>query len=793
MEGYTKEDSFFKTEKPFDLKEYVLRLLRLWPLGLGSLILCLAGAVFYLRYATPQYHIRAKLLIEDEKKTGATGPGGDMLDLGGLLGVKSSVDNEAEVLKTRFLMDQLVRDMELFVTWYRKDPIKDVELDQAPYAFKVEQLADSLKSTLIDFEQVDDNRFSLKYEDPVEEVKVEITVPFGQTFALPNLGRFQVLRNGRSPVGEDADYKYALGISSIDGKIAGLRELLAVEVTNKLASTIDLTFDYPLPAKGERILNSFIEEYINQNIQDKNRIADSTIAFIDERILLVNSELDAIEGSIQGFMQGSGLANISEQSRLMLGTSSEYIKQLADIETRIQMLDAIEGQLGADSNARIIAGAVLADDGAFNELINRFNTLNLERERLLLSYTPDNPIVRNMDARIASVRRDVLAYIKSARSNLTVNKREVEKNTSALEGNIRQVPAQERAFLDLSRQQQIKQELYVFLLQKREETAVAKTSNVAGIRIIDPPKSDVRPFSPKKLMVLAAALFIALAIPVGWIYAEDLLDTTVKSRRDVEKRTQVPIVGEIAHNPEEQERVAFNASRSAIAEQFRGMRTNLQFLLGSKEGGKVVLVTSGQPGEGKTFVSLNISRVLALSGKKVLLLEFDLRKPKLSAVFNTYGRSGLTNYLVNPEGEAFHKMLIRGGDFEDNLWFLPSGPIPPNPAELILGGQLDVFFETVRREFDIIVVDAPPIGAVTDAQLLSTYSDVCLYLVRCGVTPYDLLTIPEELRTSQRIKNMGIVLNDISEHAPGYYGYGYYHQEDMERSWWKRLLKRLKR
>lgn len=773
-------------KEQFNIREFLLRLIRLWPLGMASLVICIAGAYFYLRFRTPDYHINAKLLIEDEKKTGAS-TAGQVLDLGGLLGARSSVDNESEVLSTRFLMEQLVRDMELFVTWYDKGTFRDVEFDKAPYEFIAEEFADSVKTTDIDFVQLSSDQFQLEYVDPSSKETVVSKFRFGQSFELPRFGRFQVLRNARSPTTTNERHIYGLKISSVDAVVSAFRSLLTIELTNKAASTIALTFDYPVPAKGERILNGYIKEYINQNIKDKNRIADSTIAFIDERILLVNAELNSIEGNIQGFMQNSGLANISEQSKLLLGTSTEYVKQLADLETRIQMLDAVQKQLQGDSAARIVAGAALADDPTFNELVTRYNTLNLDRERLLLSYTADNPVVRNADGRIASVRQDVLGYIKSARSNLEVNRRELEKSTTALQGNIRQVPAQERAFLDLSRQQQIKQELYVFLLQKREETAVAKTSNIAGIRIIDPPKSEVSPFSPNSVVVFAVAIFFALAIPLGWIYAQDLLDTKVQSRRDVEKRTQVPIVGEIAHNPEEKDLVAFNASRSAIAEQFRGLRTNMQFLLGGSKGGKVVLVTSSQPGEGKSFISLNLARVQAVSGKNVLLLEFDLRKPKLSAVFNTYGRTGLTNYLVNPDGD-YHKLLIQGGDFEESLWFLPSGPIPPNPSELILSGQLDQFFAAVRDEFDLIIVDAPPIGAVTDAQLLSAYSDVCLYLVRCGITPHDLLALPEELRVTQRIKNVGIVLNDISEHAPGYYGYGYYYHEGKRRTWWEKLL-----
>ncbi|SEM81516.1 capsular exopolysaccharide family [bacterium A37T11] len=776
-------DLEFNLNSPFNLKEYIFRLIRLWPLAVGGILFCFAFGFLYLKSAIPEYHVNAKLLIEDEKKTGESNIS-DMLDLGGLLGAKSSVDNEAEVLQTRILMDELVRDLKLNVIWFEKGPLRDKELYLSPFNLIVEHLKDSIITTDFDVTLLGNSKFRLDYEDPHTKNDLSKEGIFGQPFELEGFGLFRLNNEHSAKMNSEKNYMFTL--SSIDAKVAELQGNLVVTVTNKLASTVDIVFDYPVSAKGEKILRTYIDEYIRQNFRDKSRIADSTIEFIDKRITLVNQDLDLIEGKIQGFMQGSGLANISEQSKLLFSNSSEYIKQLADIQTKIQTIVSVENQLKDPKNYnKIIAGSVLADDPGFTGMINRYNEINLQRERALLSYTEENPFIQNMDQQINSVRQDIQAFIKSTKINLEISQEETKKNINLLEGNIRQVPAQERSFLDFSRQQQIKQDLYVFLLQKREETAVAKTSNMAGIRIIDPPKAEYVPFSPRKSLVFAAALLIGLLIPSGWIYLQDLLDTTVQSRKDVEKRTQVPIVGEISHNQGEEE-VPFNASRSAIAEQFRGLRTNLQFLLGSEKN-KVILVSSGQPGEGKSFISLNLARVYAVSGKKVLLLEFDLRKPKLSATFNTYGHTGITNYLVNPDMN-YRDILVVSDVVTGQLSFAPSGPIPPNPSELILNGRLLQFFEQVRKDFDYIIVDAPPVGAVTDAQLLSEYSDVCLYLVRCGVTPHEVLNIPEDLRINKKIKNVGIVLNDISDHAPGYYGYGYYHSEDEKKGWLKKLF-----
>ncbi|MCL4640029.1 MAG: polysaccharide biosynthesis tyrosine autokinase [Pseudosphingobacterium sp.] len=778
------ESVFLSDQQPeaFNIKEYIQKLLRAWPIGVLGLAFSFCLAIIYLLYVVPQYHINAKILIQDDKKTGGQA-GATMMDLTSLLGGKSSVDNEVEVLNTRYLMDRLVRDKQLNFTWYQSEGIKTRELDKDPFWIEVYELSDSIRGTTFDFVIQDERSFELKYEDPIDEIDKEVTLKFDTPFDLPHFGRLSINRIGKlDNASLNADL--SLNITSVDAKVEAMKGALSVSTTNKLASIIDVQLDYPLPAKGERILKGFIDEYIQQDIRDKSRIADSTIKFIDERILLVNQELNGIEGNIQTFMQGRGLANISEQAKLLLESNTDYIKQLSEIENKIQVMNAVERLLNEPGNQRLVSGSILADDQTFMSLLSSYNSLNLERERLLLSYTPDNPFVTNIDQRINSVKENILKYIQSTRNNLQVSKQEIERNTGKIRGNIRDVPAQERQFLDLSRQQQLKQELYLYLLQKREETAVANTSNIAGIRVIDPPKAEYLPFSPKKRMILAAAFLFALAIPVAYVYAQDLLNTKVQNRKDVEKRTKLPIIGEFTHNPTAVDLIEFKSSRSALAEQFRALRTNLQFML-PKPTDKVILVTSGMPGEGKSFTSLNLANVYAYSGKEVLLLEFDLRKPKLSKTYTGLSSVGISNYIVD-QSLSLDDMINTVGD-TGNLYFGACGPIPPNPAELIMSERVEQMIQEARERFDIIIIDAPPLGAVTDGQLLSTYADVTLHLVRANYTPHELIGLPEDMRREAKIKNMAIILNDVSENAGGYYGYnyGYYHAEETKGRWWK--------
>jgi len=768
-----------RTENIFDFRSYLERMIKDRYIFFASFIVCFGIAFVYLRYATPRYDIKAKLLIEDEKKGSGSLSAVAAMDFGKLLGGGSSVDNEIEVIKTRYLMDRLVKRMQLNFIWFRPGDIRDVELDDAPIQVQVKHLQDTLLQTEFNVEIKDKNSFLLSYEDPNTDKKYNLNLSFNKFFSLPNIGTF-LFKNEHG----FSEKKSKLIIRSVDAQVSTLRGLLTAEITNKLASTIDIQFDYPLTKKGERILNGYIGEYIEQNQRDKSKIADSTIAFIDERILLVNSELNDIEGNIQAFMQEKGLANITEQSKILFQSSSDYIKQLAEVEGKIEVINSLEELLNQENNKRLVAGTVLTEDRYFSTLMSSYNNLNLEKERLLLSFTPDNPYVANVNKRIESVKQDILTYFRNTRGNLEVSRKEIERNATRLQGNIKQVPAQERAFLTLSRQQQLKQELYLFLLQKREETALANTSNIAGIRIIDPPKAANIPFSPKKIVVFFAAMLFTIIIPIGKIYLENILNNKVVNRADIEKRTNVPIVAEFSHNTTGNDLIEFQSSRSVLAEQFRSLRTNLRFMM-PQPTDKVILVTSGMPSEGKSFTSLNLANVYAVSGKKVLLLEFDLRKPKLSKTYTNVKKVGISNYIVD-SSLSLDDILTAVGDTK-NLYFGACGPIPPNPAELILSERIDQMMREAKERFDYIVIDAPPIGAVTDGQLLSVYCDVVLYVVRVNYTPHALMELPENVRRDGKMKNMAIVLNDVREGAGGYYGYnyGYYHTDERKQAWWK--------
>jgi len=777
------QSNFFDREgsgAPFDIKEYGGKFIRVWPLGLLSLIFCIAIAFGYLLLATRTFHINAKILIH--KKSG--GQSDALIDLNTMLGAKSSVDNEVEILNTKFLMDRLVRDEQFNIRWFAIKRLKKVEMDVDPYKIKIHAINDSIPAIEFDFSVKDVNNFKLHYIDPKSKEDKQDVFQFDKPFYLPNFGEFSIIKTEKNDH-TDPDKKYSFIITSYDTATETLRRSLTINTTNKLASTIDIRLDYPLSAKGERILSGYIKEYIREDIKSKSRIADSTIKFIDERTLMVSTELSSIEADIQEFMEEHGLTDMSEQTKLLLKSKADYDWQVADFENKIQIMNAVEELLYEEDNRHLLPGSILGDDQTFSSLLSSYNSLSMERERLLLSYTQDNPFILNLDQRITTVKQDILKYIQTSRNNLKMNGTVIERNADRIKGDIRDVPAQERQFLDLLRQQQLKEELYLYLLQKREEIAVSNTSNIAGIRVIDPPKSEGAPFSPKRSVVLFVAVVFALAIPVTYIYLSDLLNTKVQNRKDIEKHTQVPVIAELSHNTSNIDLIEFTSSRLALAEQFRALRMNLQFMM-PKPSDKVILVISGIPGEGKSFTSLNLANIYAASGKKVLLLEFDLRKPKLSKTYAGLNKVGISTYIVDQS--LILNDFIHSVDDKGNLFFGASGPIPPNPAELILSPRVAQMIKDAKEQFDFVIIDAPPLDAVRDGQLLSEYADVTLYLVRANYTPQELLGLPEDIRQEGKIKNMAIILNDSNKDASAYYGYNYAHHisnGEGKKVWWK--------
>jgi capsular exopolysaccharide family len=760
--------------------EFLGKLRANWHWFLICALIGLGAAFIHLRYSTPVYKINAKVLVTDERKGSAgAGQGVFMGDLSTLFGGVNSVDNEAEILKTRFLMEQVVEKLNAQVKYFTAGSIRDVEIDDSPFYITLLN-TDSLRGATYQLIPSDSLSFLVSAEG------FETKVAFDEPVTLPEIGTIVFTRNEGFPL-DDRIYKFE--VVPLSARVAEYMDRLSVAVTNKQVSIIDLAFDYPIKAMGENILRTVIETYTENNLKDKNTIADSTISFIDNRLLLVSRELDEVEDNIQTFRQDQKVADITVQAQLLLENSSQTLNELAKVETQLNVLNNLRNYLEDEANQRVLPSAVLPEDVVFTALVDRYNMLLLDRDRQLLSATPDNPTVQNLDQQLRNLRDDMLNNLRNTERRLEITRREIRRKTGQLESQVRDVPATQRRFLDMARQQQIKQELYIYLLQKREETAISKTANIPSSRVIDPPKAAALPFSPRRSITLLAGLLAGLFIPLGSIYIKNLLNTRIRSKEDIARYTEVSIVGEISHNTKTGTLVVSQDSRSAIAEQFRTLRTNLSFYL-SQPDQKTILLTSSMSGEGKSFVALNMAMIFAISGKRVALMEMDLRKPNISVKLDAPNEIGFTNFVI--DDQLTPTRIVTKSGVHENLFLIGSGPIPPNPAETILSSRLDELMDYLKERFDYVIIDAPPVGLVTDAQLLAKYADLSLYLVRQGYTYKNQLQIVDDLYRNKKIKQLAILVNDIDPKSNygyggyGYgYGYGYYEDSKADKPWWK--------
>ncbi|TKC13058.1 polysaccharide biosynthesis tyrosine autokinase [Pedobacter polaris] len=766
-------------EISIDLKQILAKLIDKWIWFVVSVPICLLATFLYVRYTAPIYQINSKLLVIDQGKGGsAAGKVSGLMDLGGLMGNNNSVENEVEILKSRFLVEQVVREMNLNIVYNAKGKIGVREIYNPPFILEIVKRLDTIQDIQLKVEKFGANKFKV-ITNGIEKEVLE-----GEIFTLNNIGQIKLISN---PIFTFSNNEYLVDIHSLDSRVASLMANITVAPVNKQVSIINLGLKYPVPQKGEDILNVLIKKYTQANISDKNAIADSTGKFIKERLAVISGELSGVENNVEDYKQKFKLADMSEQGKLLVQTTGQLTSELAAAETQVSILNQLEEYLKDEANnKRVFPSSLIAQDLVFSNMMSQYNALLLEREKLLLGVTEESPFVQNIDTQIIGLRRGILSNIQSAKNSVMVTRNRLRNQLSSAEGQINSVPAVEKNYLQLARNQQIKQELYIFLMQKAEETAISKTANMAIAKIVDPPKSSVVPISPKKNVIYLFGFLAGIILPSGLIFLREVLNVSIKVKEDVSGLTRVPIVGEISHNLSDDNLIVANQSRSAISEQFRALRTNLSFYLKNVDE-KVILLTSSMSGEGKSFTAINLGNILALAGKKVLLMEMDLRKPGLAVKLGIANDIGFSNYTIREDIKIAD--IIKPLAINKNMFFISSGPLPPNPAETIMSEHTAPLMEELKKQFDYIILDAPPVGIIADAQLLANYADVTLYLVRQGVTKKDQLKIVEDLYQANKMKNMGIVVNDISGKYDGYgYGYGNYGQE-KEQGWFKKLVK----
>lgn len=770
----SEQDPFLNDSDPESgqsLKAFVSKIIAHWYLFLIGVTLCIFLSVLYSKFANVSYLIYAKIMVKDEKQQGG-GMKGLMADmeLGSLLGGSTDSESELEILTSRTLMTKVVKKLQLNVTHGIKGKLRALEVEDSaiPYTVSFVSQGDSLSAMEYTIDKVNEHQF--RFRNNTEDI--DIIGSFGKPIVLP---QYTIILHKKQNFKLDKSFQsfaftFTLSIQSIQTRTAQLLSGINAETTTKQGPVISLSLKYAVPGKGEQILQTLIDLYMKDNLEDKQKMADSTLNFIDAQLAGVSTGLKGIEGQIEEFKTDNELADMGAQSQELVKNVSDYYVKLNAIDMQLSLVKKISSNINNPKNKQIIPNTLNVNDPVFIQYAGIYNQLILKRQAELLNYTEDNPLVKNLDIQIENARVNLLRGFEAFQDNLFETKKQLLKENNALIGQVRKVPKKERVYLDYTRQQNLQQQLYLYLLQKRAETAISRTSTFGNSQIIDGAKSADAPFTPKKKVIYLGGLLAGLILPFAYLSLRDMLNTRIQTKQDITKAVNLPITGEIGHNPDGQNLVIDAKSRSIISEQFRALRTNLQFLF-SGDGSKVVLITSSMSGEGKSFISLNLATALAITEKKVVLLEFDLRKPRLSANIGMDNKVGFSNYIKSDSIDI--KNVIKQTLIHPNVYILPSGPIPPNPAELLLDEKVGKMMEELKGQFDYIIIDTAPVGLVADALLLESTADLTLYVVRQKVTYKSQLHIIDELARSKKIRKASLVVNDISSEASSYYGYSY--------------------
>lgn len=788
-------------KEDFDLRMVLEKYLIHWQWFILGAFLCLTLAYVYLRYATPQYQASTTILVKDEKKGGMLSELSAFSDLGLGSALKSNVDNEIEILKSRTLVESTIKALKLNVGLIAYGNVKSTEAyKDAPIKVDfINQKPDFFKSRmLLNFVAITPDSFTLESKIKTAEVSVlaqnKKEYRYGEIIAT-SLGDFIVTKPIVLNKLIKKDFQSIdISVSPIDEVTRGYLARIKVNPISKTSSVVEISITDPIVKRAEVFLDKMIQIYNADAAADKNFISENTSKFIADRLLLITQELDGVEQDVESFKKSNSLTDIESEAKLFIEGSSEYNKLSVQNEIKLNVVSSMLNFLKKSTNADLLPANLISGEGDAGELINSYNQLILERNRILKSATVLNPTVVTLDQQIASLKSNVAESLSRMQSSLNIQKRNLEGQEGLLDSKIGKIPVQERQFRVIARQQKVKEELYLYLLEKREETAISLAATAPNARVIDAAKASMIPVSPKKNIIYLAALLLGLLIPFGIIYLKDLLDTKVKTRLDIADRFNIPFLGDIPKSLTPSE-IIDTTSRTSTAEALRIVRANLDFMLNQVPDGraKSIFLTSTIAGEGKTFLSVNLASIIAHSGKKVLLIGMDIRKPKLNEYIGITKTKGLTDYLSS-KNEPISDFIIKYKGY-DNLDVLLAGSIPPNPTELLMNSKVDELFVQFKKDYDFIIVDTAPVSLVSDTLIVAKYADTFVYVVRANHIDKRMLSIPDILHRENKLPNMAFILNDTEiTKGYGYGGYGYggygYGIASEKKPWYKQIFKK---
>jgi tyrosine-protein kinase Etk/Wzc len=751
---------------------------------IGSVV-SVAIAYYSLRYTIPLYEATASILIKDEDKGGPLSELSAFEDLGTPKGFNRDKDNEISILKSRALMSLVAKELRLNISYFvKKGPVYKEVYSEPPVH--------------ISFVSGD----SSVYEEGISYI---ISVESGTRFALKDakgsliseknfgeqietiLGKI-IITSDNSEIGDFIGKDIMISITPLKDVVDGYRGALQVNPSDKTSNVIEITLKDPVKEKAVDVINDLIKQRNADAIADKNQVSRNTSEFINERIKFITSELSDVESNEEDYKTKHKLVDVSSEAGLVLQTGSENETSIVEANTQLQIVEYMYTYLLQQhgDTCHLIPANLGFSDHSIETMIASYNDLVMQRNKIYDNSSAKNPAVVNLDVQLLGLKQSLKQSLYNLKQSLQIKIKQLTAEENSINSKIADVPKYEREYRVLDRQQQIKEALYLYLLQKQEETNIALAVAVGNTKIIDSAYSNGTPVYPNKKMIYLASLMLGLTLPIVGIYILGLLDTKVRGMHDMNS-LNIPVIGNIPLEDSKSKLVVGEGIRTNVAEAFRLLRTNINFMLnGAQDKGQAIFITSTIGKEGKTFISINLAATLAISGKKVLLIGMDLRSPKILDYLGLQNVQGLTNYITN-RNLVFNNVVCKMPGIE-GVDVIPSGPIPPNPAELLMNDRLKELLNEAKERYDYIIIDTAPAGMVTDTLLLSDYADLFIYVVRAHFLDRRLLRLPEAYYKEKRLKNMAILVNS-TDHKKGYgYGYGYGYGQEEPKPWWKRIL-----
>ncbi|OWP85207.1 tyrosine protein kinase [Flavobacterium davisii] len=782
------QNNFMPQEENVDeinIKLILNKFLRNWYWFVFLVIVSLFLAKIYLRYETSTYKASTTVLIKDKESGGLASELSVLEDISSFGGAKNKIDDEIEILKSRNIIKKTLLSGGFNINYYAVGRIKSTNVyGKSPIKilFENKEKIDLDTSLVVSLKGTHKFLLYNQNKDLIGEYR------YNQIIKSEKLGSFII---ERLSLLEDAFGKvkycdkgtYRIDIRNIDKETNSLQNKIVVQPLNKKTNVVEITFTDPVPQRAVDFLDKLVVNYNQDAINDKNLISEKTAKFINDRLAIVTEELQGVEKNIEKYKKNNDLTDITAEVELDLKTASAFNAEQVSVGTQLTVINMMIAQLKSDKTDVLPINLIPSDNASAAGLINEFNMLVIERNRLLKSATSDNPNIEKLNDRILTLKGSIAQSLSKQKSALEFKNNDLLGERNSLNSKLNKIPKLEREYRGIFRQQQIKEELYLYLFKKREETAITLAATAPNSKIIDKAYALENPISPKPLIIYFVAILVGLFIPFVIIYLKDLLNTKVQTKADLDK-LGIPFLGDVPHSDSHQEIIQLE-SRTSAAEAMRIVRTNLEFILNSKveTNAKTIFLTSTLPAEGKTFITVNLAGTVALTGKKVLLIGLDIRNPRLDDYLQLPNR-GVTNYLTTPN-QAIKDYIIKLPNY-DCFDVLPAGVIPPNPAELLMSRKLEEMFDYLKEKYEYIIVDTAPVSLVTDTLLIAKNADAFIYVVRAKYLEKELLKIPSSIYREGKLPNMSMVLNDTD--VINGYGYGYgYGQEVKEKTFWEKI------